>query len=302
MVTSLFTIHHSLTMLLRKHTTTLAPLIHSLAYSTLQQLMKVDLLYWLHHADKRSSKLGNEKTLLLKLREIVQDWLGKNPPPPEQEYKLGTKERRQLAVVCVRRVVSPSHLQMVVLQALLSVFADPHSMAVTAKFFPRFTLLREDDLNLIRDHRQLLGVCAELSSFSAMLTKMDIPSCFAYDSSLSEKGPDWNVPVHLRFPRVLQQYILTNLRQIHTESLFIPLQLCQRAMEECDGNEIVRTELEEECGTLVNMIVEGVTERVYLNCKQLAIAQILTEQGTFVSSPSLLSLNVCVKMNSDNHQ
>ena len=126
------TLTHSLSSLLREHATTLGTIIHTLSYSTLQHLLKVDLLYWLHHADKHGQKLANETAILLKLRETVYDWLGESPPSPEQEYKLGTTARRELAIACVQRCVSPSYLQLVVLQALLSIFADPHSPSVTA--------------------------------------------------------------------------------------------------------------------------------------------------------------------------
>ena len=80
------TLTHSLSSLLREHATTLGTIIHTLSYSTLQHLLKVDLLYWLHHADKHGQKLANETAILLKLRETVYDWLGESPPSPEQEY------------------------------------------------------------------------------------------------------------------------------------------------------------------------------------------------------------------------
>ena len=53
-----------------------------------EKLDKVDVLYWLHHADKQGKRLAQEKNLLLKIREVVCDWLGQKPPPPSQEYKL----------------------------------------------------------------------------------------------------------------------------------------------------------------------------------------------------------------------
>lgn len=253
------TLTHSLSSLLRTHATTLSTIIHSLAYSSLQHLLKVDLLYWLHHADKHGQKLANETAILLKLRETVYDWLGESPPPPEQEYKLSTTARRELAVACVQRSVSPSHLQLVVLQALLSVFADPHSPSVTARFFPRFTLLRNTDLKLIKEHRTLLSLCIPLSSFSLTLSSLEWASYFANDVCLTEMASSWAVPSSLRLPRLLHRYCLVHLSQIRTQTLLIPLQICTNAYEKLTFNDCIQAEYEQECGEMINLLVDRVS-------------------------------------------
>ena len=253
------TLIHSLSSLLRDHATTLGTVIHSLSYSTLQHLLKVDLLYWLHHADKHGQKLANETAILLKLRETVYDWLGESPPSPEQEYKLGTTARRELAIACVQRSVSPSYLQLVVLQALLSVFADPHSPSVTARFFPRFTLLRNSDLKLIKEHRTLLSLCIPLASFSLTLASLESASFLASDVTLTETAPSWSVPSSLRLPRLLQRYCLNHLSQILTPSLLIPLQISMNAYEKLTFNDCIQAEYEQECGEMVNQLVDKVS-------------------------------------------
>ena len=120
----------SLARALRRFEPVLAPLAYDLSYSSAQQLIRVDVLYWLHHADKQGSKLQRERDLLLKVREVACDWLGRQPPAPEDEYKLGSKARSQLEIRCVERGVPLSQTQLVVLSALLSVLADPNSVAV----------------------------------------------------------------------------------------------------------------------------------------------------------------------------
>ena len=71
----------SLGRALRRFEPVLAPLAYDLSYASAQQLIKVDVLYWLHHADKQGDKLARERDLLLKVREVACDWLGQQPPP-----------------------------------------------------------------------------------------------------------------------------------------------------------------------------------------------------------------------------
>ena len=253
------TLTHSLSSLLREHATTLGTIIHTLSYSTLQHLLKVDLLYWLQHADKHGQKLANETAILLKLRETVYDWLGESPPSPEQEYKLGTTARRELAIACVQRCVSPSYLQLVVLQALLSIFADPHSPSVTARFFPRFTLLRNSDLKLIKEHGTLLSLCIPLASFSLTLSSLESVSFFASDVTLTETAPSWAVPSSLRLPRLLQRYCVNHLSQVLTSSLLVPLQISTNAYDKLIFNDCIQAEYEQECGEMVNQLVDKVS-------------------------------------------
>ncbi len=258
------TLMHSLSQLLRSHAHILGSLIHSLSYSSLQHLLKVDILYWLHHADKHGQKLANETAILLKLRETVYDWLGETPLPPEQEYKLGTKERRELAITCVRRSVSPSHLQLIILQSLLSVFSDPHAASITARFFPRFTLLRSADLKLIKEHRILLSLCIPLASFSLTLSSLESVSYLASDVSLTETSPSWSVPSSLRLPRLLQQYSLSHLTQTLTQSLLLPLQIGVFAYEKFVFNECIQAESEQECGEMLNQLIDKLSFSMYV--------------------------------------
>ena len=103
--------HQSLATLLDARWNELERLAYDLEYSSVQQLIKVDVLYWLHHADKQGKKLAKEKNLLLKIREVVCDWLGQMPPNPSKEYKLRSKQRGELAVACIQRTVPLSMCQ-----------------------------------------------------------------------------------------------------------------------------------------------------------------------------------------------
>ena len=103
--------HQSLATLLEARWSELERLVYDLEYSSVQQLIKVDVLYWLHHADKQGKKLASTKTLLLKIREVVCDWLGQLPPNPAREYKLRSKQRGELAVACIQRTVPLSMCQ-----------------------------------------------------------------------------------------------------------------------------------------------------------------------------------------------
>lgn len=103
--------HQSLVALLGDHWEQFDGLAYNLEYSSVQQLIKVDVLYWLHHADKQGKRLAQEKNLLLKIREVVCDWLGQKPPPPSQEYKLRSKQRSSLTVAYMQRSVPLSMCQ-----------------------------------------------------------------------------------------------------------------------------------------------------------------------------------------------
>ena len=103
--------HQSLVALLGDHWEQFDGLAYGLEYSSVQQLIKVDVLYWLHHADKQGKRLSQEKNILLKIREVVCDWLGQKPPPPSQEYKLRSKQRSNLTVACTQRSVPLSMCQ-----------------------------------------------------------------------------------------------------------------------------------------------------------------------------------------------
>lgn len=103
--------HQSLSTLLEARWNELERIVYDLEYSSVQQLIKVDVLYWLHHADKQGKKLAKEKNILLKIREVVCDWMDQMPPNPSKEYKLRSKQRGELAVACTQRTVPLSMCQ-----------------------------------------------------------------------------------------------------------------------------------------------------------------------------------------------
>lgn len=266
----------SLARALRRFEPVLAPLAYDLSYSSAQQLIRVDVLYWLHHADKQGSKLQRERDLLLKVREVACDWLGRQPPAPEDEYKLGSKARSQLEIRCVERGVPLSQTQLVVLSALLSVLADPNSVAVAHKFFPRGTLLRANDLALLREHRELLEKAAHYSCYAQALRRCASLHFLALDEAFAETRPAWDVMAALHFPLVLSRFALRRCLQLTAMQLLLPLAAVRDAarLEEvsavCATPAALEEDLETMASVLLKELVTQVSRELYRWCKRCA--------------------------------
>lgn len=266
----------SLARALRRFETVLGPLAYELSYSSTQQLIKVDVLYWLHHADKQGSKLQRERDLLLKVREVACDWLGSQPPAPEEEYKLGSKARSQLEIRCVQRSVPLSQTQLVVLNALLSVLADPDSIAVVHKFFPRGTLLRANDLALLREHRELLEKASHLTCYAHSINQCASLHFLALDEVFAESQPAWNTTADLHFPLLLNRFSLRRCLQLSASQLLLPLTAIRDAarLDEVSAVSVMPAVVEEDLEAMANVLlkelVTHVTRELYKWCKRCA--------------------------------
>lgn len=264
----------SLSVLLKKYQYDAAGLIYSLMYEDIQQLIRVDILYWLHHADRHGRKSANEKSLLLKIREVVCDWLGEEPPPPEEEYKLRSKDRSRLTIKCIKRTILPSMTQMIVLQSLLSVFADPNSNAVVYKFIPRGTLLNAGDVALIEDHQILLQSCVNLSSFQYCIHQLSSVHFYGKTEILNESCPNWNIPRSITFSHLLTSFILKNVFSLSSSVLLMPLALLKSVYSnerETTNTQWILEETEKDIGEYVNDLVYRISHKLYRWCKDCAV-------------------------------
>lgn len=290
----------TLSQTLQRHERDFSAVAYRLSYGSSQQLIKVDVLYWLHHADKQGKRLERERDLLLKIREVACDWLNEMPPPPEQEYKLGTKERSQLQIDCVQRAVPLSQAQFVVLNALLSILADPNSVAVVHKFFPRGTLLRPDDLATIREHRELLQQAVHYSSYRYSLRQLDSLHFLGMDEALCERLPAWSHASKYHFPLVLNQFVLAHALQMPAATLIGPLTIVVDAslhvpsiasvaalQADCvDPTEHVEAELETMAAVMVNDLVRQTSHALYRWSKHNA-ANVLDKSVSLLPLPRL---------------
>lgn len=282
-----------LMMVLGNYQYDLSTILYSLLYEDIQQLIRVDVLYWLHHADRHGKKADNEKRLLLKIREVVCDWLGEQPPPPDQEYKLRSKERSKLEITCVKRAILPSMTQILVLQSLLSVFADPHSTAVVYKFFPRGTILTPNDLHLIQEHRSLIQDCVNLNSFQFCMKELTSLHFYGVTEGLNEKCSSWNIPSTMHFSHLLSSYILKHIFKVSSSVLFTPLILLKsvysKQIETVDAQWIL-DEVECDVGSYLNDIVGRITHKLYRWCKTCAVHRMNPDKAL----PSPIVLDVFV--------
>lgn len=285
----------SLTLLMKQYQYDVTSLLYPLLYEDIQQLIRVDILYWLHHADRHGKKASNEKNLLLKIREIVCDWLGEEPPPPEEEYKLRSKDRSRLEIKCVKRTILPSMTQMIVLQSLLSVFADPNSAAVIIKFIPRGTLLSPADVKLIEDHQNLLQSCVQLSSFDFCVNQLSSLHFYGVTELLNETCPNWNIPRSLTFSHLLTSYVLKNMFSFSSSILLLPLALFKSVdstqRQTVDAQWIIE-ENEKDMGEYVNDLVYRLTHKLYRWCKDCAVHHMNPEKAL----PPSIQLNVPIRI------
>ena len=264
----------SLSTLLKKYQHDVSNIFYSLMYEDIQQLIRVDILYWLHHADRHGKKSANEKALLLKIREVVCDWLGEEPPPPEEEYKLRSKDRSQLTIKCIKRTALPSMTQMIVLQSLLSVFADPNSNAVVYKFIPRGTLLNALDVAMIEDHQLLLQGCVNVASFQYCMNQLSSIHFYGMTEILNESCPNWNIPRSITFSRLITSFVLKNVFSLSSSVLLMPLALLKSVYsterQTADAQWILE-ETEKDIGEYVNDLVYRISHKLYRWCKDCAI-------------------------------
>lgn len=264
MILQVLSFSRQLVAALESHREELAGKLAGSFYDETQEFLRVHVLYWLHHADRRNARYRGETKLLHKLREIAVDWRGETPPDPRFEFKLNSKERRRLEVPRVSRGVSPSQLQLVLLDALLAVFSDPRGEAVATRFFPRYSLLKEADLKIIKNRREFLELAGPLASFSALLSEFHSFPCFGFDVSLTETAGSWIVPADLRLLRLLQRRAFHRWTSVSSYELIGALELAGMAAEEARENEMVWRELERETGEMVNEWIDKLSRKLYL--------------------------------------
>ena len=285
-------IQQNLLLVLKNYQYDMKELFHSLLYDNIQQLIRVDVLYWLHHADLHEKKLKDEKDLLLKIREIVCDWLNMQPPSPEQEYKLRSKERSKLEITCVKRTVLPSMAQIVVLQSLLSVFADPQSKAMNMKFIPRGTLLRPSDYQLIQEHQAILQDCVNLSSFQYCIDHLASSPFYCLTEIHHEYCPLFNIPSSFHFTNLLSSFILKHIFKLSASTVLLPLILFKSALtyqkQHGEEDSWLTDEIEKDVGVYINNLITRIVRKLYRWCKACAVYQMNEEK----SLPSPLILNV----------
>lgn len=77
-------------------------------YHRVQRISLEDILYWLHHADKKGSKEGEILvSYFLQIRILLTDWVNNKVIQPENDYQLRSKDRGKIKYNIPFKMIKP---------------------------------------------------------------------------------------------------------------------------------------------------------------------------------------------------
>ena len=148
------------------------------------------------------------------------------------------------------------------------------------KVFPRGTLLRANDLALLREHRELLEKAAHYSCYAQALRRCASLHFLALDEAFAETRPAWDVMAALHFPLVLSRFALRRCLQLTATQLLLPLAAVRDAerLEEvsavCATPAALEEDLETMASVLLKELVTQVSRELYRWCKRCAASRL----------------------------
>lgn len=199
----------SVTALLYKHESVIAPVLRFHMHHAMQQLAQGDLLPILHRSDKRSKEkqAASAFTLVMQIRQLVADWVdGKEPI---EDYKAYSRKQGQVNVTThPARAVSAGATQLAMVRGCVRSLFDTKSEAMQAQgMFAKSVLEPEDVARLQSFYYDSAWFPALLSMSSTLRMASDVSDLLFREFYL-DLTHSVQFPIEHSLPWILTEHVV----------------------------------------------------------------------------------------------
>ena len=262
----------SMSSLLLKNESTLAPMIRLYVHNELQNLVQNDLVPVLHRADKKKRPI---MTSLMQIRTLAVDWLAGRRQDDYRTYKKSNPSADVPA-----RVVGAAPTQLHLMRTMLRALYDDKSEARASRgFFSKRDLDAQEAGILENFYRTSLSF-PYLLSFSDTVSKVSDLGDLWYREFYLEVSKQIQFPIAMSLPWILTEHVINNvtadtpLIEDLAYTMDVYNDAAQRALYVFD-NQYLYDEIQAEVNLAFDQLVFAISDETYTYHKDLAASLLL---------------------------
>lgn len=258
----------SLDDLLLKNELLLKTDLFSAVYHKIQSISLDDILYWLHHADKKASKESEVLVAyFLQVRILLTDWVTGSVPDPKNDYQLRSKERGRVEYNKQFKMVQPRNGPIILSRYYLQRLYDQDSPAFKLKgFFAKKSFFSSEDIEKLNTLHRVLFNLPYLTNFDEVLKKLSNLDFLWFRERFIEQSNLIQIPIEYSIPYFLLNYLIENPFECSFRTFYHLFDIYNDA-ESCLTTYKIPylfQELESEANTTIEILSMNLANQMYL--------------------------------------